>query len=99
MQPKITLPPCAVLSPILTAGFPAIITDEEPTINESGGPAQTQLSPTIAAGSPPISTVLFPPGNNGPPTWGFGPSDIGQVCISVALAAAPILIQIDDTSF
>ena len=99
MQPKTTVPPCAVGSPILTAGFPAINTEDDPKINESGGPAQTQLSPTIAAGNPPINTELFPPGSKGPPTCGFGPSDMGQVCISVILAAAAILIQIDDCSF
>ena len=66
-KPKLIEPPCAVLSPILAAGFPPIITVEDPLTIESGGPTQTQLEPTVAAGKPPIKTVGIP-SNIGHPT-------------------------------
>jgi len=59
----------------------------------SGGPTHTQLSPTTAAGKPPIRTVGAPGPTTGPPTWGIGGTPgvcIGQVCKSVILAAALI---------
>jgi hypothetical protein len=89
-HPKTIEPPCAVVSPILAAGFPEIITVAEPFTMESGGPTQTSISPKTAAGNPPISTVGTPGPVTGPPTWGIGGSPgvtIGQVCISVSLAA------------
>ncbi|HXL57006.1 MAG TPA: hypothetical protein VN958_12150, partial [Chitinophagaceae bacterium] len=58
-----------------------------------GGPTHKSISPTVAAGNPPINTVIFPGGNIGPPACGIGgvPGvDIGQVCISVILAAKGI---------
>jgi hypothetical protein len=74
------------------AGLPVIKTDDEPAAKVSGGPVHIQLSPTIAAGKPAMSTLVLFPGNRGPPTCGTVPFTKGQVCISVALAAAAILI-------
>ncbi|MCR8882504.1 hypothetical protein QUW57_05740 [Phocaeicola plebeius] len=51
------------------------------------------MSPTTAAGSLPISTFGTPGPTIGPPTWGMGGSPgvcIGQVCMSVSLAAGGI---------
>jgi hypothetical protein len=67
-QPMIIVPPCAVASPILAAGFPPIITEDEPIAIVSGGPAHVHISPTHAAGNPPIKTVGVPGGKTGPPT-------------------------------
>jgi hypothetical protein len=93
-KPSIIAPPCAVVSPILAAGIPQIITVAEPFIILSGGPTHTSISPTFAAGKDPISTVGAPGPIIGPPTCGIGGNpgvSIGQVCISVILAAgAPI---------
>lgn len=90
------LPPCAQVSPILAAGLPPINTDADPLIIASGGPTQTQLSPITAAGSFPINTVETQGPIIGPPTCGIGDGKagvcIGQVCISVILAAAGIII-------
>ena len=61
-------PPCAVVSPIRAAGLPAINTVADPLTIVSGGPTQTQLSVTTAAGIPPISTVGAPGPTMGPPT-------------------------------
>ena len=90
-QPKMITPPCAVLSPILAAGTPPIVTVEDPATIVSGGPAQVSISPTFAAGIPAIITVGAPGGNIGPPTCGTGPVLIGHVCISPTLAAIGIL--------
>jgi len=49
----------------------------------SGGPAHIQISPTTAAGSPPINTF----GTEGPVTGPPPCVGIGQVCKSVILAA------------
>jgi hypothetical protein len=64
---------------------------------ESGGPAQAAISPTLAAGIPPINTVGDPAGKIGPPTCGIIPVTIGHTCMSNILAAgAPIfLIDLD----
>ena len=40
----------------------------------SGGPTQTSISPTLAAGRPAIKTVEAPGPTIGPPTWGIGGS-------------------------
>lgn len=89
-------PPWAVVSPIRAAGLPQIITVAEPLTIESGGPTQTQESPITAAGILPIITVGAPGPMTGPPTWGMGEGKagvcIGQVCISVNLAAGGITI-------
>src|SRR5688500_1956213 len=53
----------------------------------AGGPTHVHMSPTRAAGIPPIRTVGAPGGMIGPPTCGFGPSNIGQVCMSPTRAA------------
>jgi hypothetical protein len=93
--PNTIVPPCAVVSPILHAGLPQISTVAEPFTIESGGPTQTHMSPTTAAGNPPISTVGTPGPITGPPTWGIGGRPgvcIGQVCMSVNLAAGGIFI-------
>jgi len=50
--PTTMLPPCAVVSPILAAGLPPIITVAEPLAMVSGGPTHTQLSPTTADDRP-----------------------------------------------
>jgi hypothetical protein len=56
----------------------------------SGGPTQTHIEPTVAAGMPPIKTV-GPPGEMiGPPTCGMGGTPgvtIGHTCISMIRAA------------
>ena len=59
-NPETTDPPWAVESPILAAGIPPIITDEDPFTILSGGPTQTRIDPTVAAGKPPIRTVGTP---------------------------------------
>ncbi len=61
-------PPCAVMSPMRAAGMPPIITVKEPSAMTSGGPTQTHMPPTVAAGIAPMSTVGTPGGNTGPPT-------------------------------
>ena len=77
------------------AGFPPINTVDDPFIMVSGGPTHTHMSPTTAAGSFPIKTVATPGPITGPPTCGIGEGKagvcIGQVCISVILAAGGIL--------
>jgi hypothetical protein len=90
-QPNMMLPPCAVTSPIRAAGILFIITVDEPITIESGGPVHTHMSPTRAAGKPPISTVTLPGGSIGPPTWGTTPVTIGHTCISDILAANGIV--------
>src|SRR5690349_1649732 len=72
------------------AGRPPNMTLVEPMTIESGGPTHVHIEPTVAAGMPPISTVGAPGGRIGPPTCGFGPSDIGQVCMSPTRAAGGI---------
>jgi hypothetical protein len=64
----------------------------EPATMVSGGPEQVSISPTLAAGIPPISTVGQPGGNTGPPTWGTVPVTIGQTCISLIRAASGIFL-------
>jgi hypothetical protein len=94
-QPITIEPPWAQVSPILAAGFPPIITVEEPFAIVSGGPTHTQESPTTAAGNPPINTVGSPGPITGPPACGMGEGTagvcIGQMCISVNLAALGII--------
>jgi len=93
VQPSIMLPPCAVLSPTLAAGFPPINTVDEPVIIVSGGPLHVHMSPNVAAGKPPMSTVTAPGGKTGPPTCGTPPGlTIGQTCISVIRAANAIFL-------
>jgi len=53
----------------------------------SGGPTQTALSLTRAAGKPPISTMGQHGGKIGPPTCGTGPFAAGQACMSFKRAA------------
>src|SRR4051812_25250593 len=67
-NPIAMVPPCAVKSPIRAAGIPQISTVNDPNAITSGGPTQTHIEPTHAAGMLPISTV-GPPGDAiGPPT-------------------------------
>ena len=47
-------PPWAVGSPMRAAGVPQMRTVMEPMTMESGGPTQTQMEPTQAAGIPPM---------------------------------------------
>jgi len=92
--PTTILPPCAVVSPILAAGLPPIITVADPLTMTSGGPTQTQLSPMTAAGIFAINTVGTPGPMTGPPPCGTGGTagvTIGQACISVSLAAGGIV--------
>lgn len=94
-HPATIVPPCAVLSPMRAAGLPPIITVDEPFTIVSGGPTQTHMSPTTAAGIFPISTFGTLGPTTGPPTWGIGEGNagvcMGQVCISVILAAGGII--------
>jgi hypothetical protein len=76
--------------------MPPINTVPEPIAIESGGPVQVAISPTLAAGIPPMSTVGSPGGKTGPPTWGTVPVTIGQTCISVILAAGGIIFLLID---
>src|SRR5581483_6752350 len=73
------------------AGIPCILTVAEPLTMVSGGPMQNNRSPTLAAGSPPISTVGRQGPIMGPPTCGIciGPTGVfcGHWCISMSLAA------------
>src|SRR5262249_44667594 len=65
---------------------------------ESGGPTHTHMSPTLAAGSAPMSTVGAPGPVTGPPTCGMGAGTagvcIGHWCMSVNLAAGGILFRL-----
>ena len=91
------VPPWAIESPIRAAGRPAINTVADPLTIASGGPVQVAESPITAAGILPIKTVGTPGPMIGPPTWGTGGAGggigvcMGQVCISVSLAAGGIL--------
>ena len=88
------LPPWAVVSPIRAAGLPPIMTVAEPITMLSGGPTQVHISPITAAGMLLIITVGTPGPTMGPPTCGMGGVPgvcMGQVCISVSLAAGGIL--------
>lgn len=77
------------------AGDPHMNTVDDPMMIVSGGPAQVAISPTFAAGRPAISTVGQPGGRIGPPTCGVPPGvTIGQICMSVILAAIPISVQL-----
>ena len=97
-QPKTITPPCAVWSPRRAAGILPIITVAEPLAIVSGGPTHTHMSPTRAAGKKPIITVGQPTAM-GPPTWGTGPVDMGQVCISEIRAAGGMAILLDVYGF
>lgn len=61
---------------------------------ESGGPTQTHMLPAVAAGMLPINTVGAPGETMGPPTWGTGPDDIGQTCMSVMREAGFPMIKL-----
>lgn len=90
-------PPCAQVSPTRAAGLFPIMTVADPLRIVSGGPAHRQVSPITAATIFPISTVGTPGPTTGPPTWGMGAGKagvcIGQVCISVILAAGGIVYR------
>jgi hypothetical protein len=94
-QPATIDPPCAVKSPRRAAGRPFIITVADPFTIESGTPTQVIVSPTTDAGIFAINTVATPGPIIGPPTCGTGGTPgvtIGQVCISLILAAGiPII--------
>src|SRR3954452_9990606 len=84
------VPPCAVGSPTRAAGFLPIITLVDPMTIVAGGPTQTHMSPTTAAGIFAISTVGAPGPVIGPPTWGIGGVPgvcIGHTCMSPRRAA------------
>jgi hypothetical protein len=88
-------PPCAVVSPMRAAGRPEIMTVIDPLIITSGGPTQTALSPTTAAGSLPINTLGTQGPTTGPPTCGIGGKPgvtIGQICMSVIRAAGGMML-------
>jgi hypothetical protein len=93
-QPNTIVPPWLVGSPTRAAGFPPMNTVAEPFAIVSGGPTQVHISPTTAAGSLPINTLGALGPVIGPPTCGIGDGKagvyMGQVCISVILAAAGI---------
>jgi hypothetical protein len=91
----IMLPPCAVVSPIRAAGNLPISTVADPFTITSGGPTQTNVSLTLAAGSFPMRTVGQPGPTTGPPTCGMGGTPgvtIGHSCISVKRAAKGITV-------
>src|ERR1035437_753332 len=67
-QPSTIMPPCAVISSIRACGILIVSTVNDPSTITSGGPTHTAMSPTRAAGKPPISTVTAPGGRIGPPT-------------------------------
>jgi len=69
--------------------MPPIITVIDPKTMASGGPTQTHISFTRAAGMNPIITVGQPK-EMGPPTCGTIPVTIGQTCMSVIRAAGGI---------
>jgi hypothetical protein len=76
--------------------MPPIITVDDPAMIVSGGPVQVAISPTTAAGMPPINTVGLPGPVTGPPTCGTVPVTIGHTCMSVTLAAgSPIFLALD----
>lgn len=95
-HPATITPPCAVVSPMRAAGLPPIITVADPLMMLSGGPVHMHISPMTAAGSLPINTVGAPGPMTGPPAWGMGGKPgvcIGQVCMSVILAAGGIILS------
>lgn len=77
------------------AGLLLIITVADPMAIVSGGPVQIAISPTVAAGMPPMMT-LGEPLAMGPPTWGTVPVTMGQVCMSPMRAAGFINISLKD---
>lgn len=81
--PMTITPPWAVLSPIRAAGLPQTNTVVDPLMIVSGGPTQVAISPNFACGRLQVRTVGAQGGMIGPPTCGLGPSDIGQVCMSL----------------
>jgi hypothetical protein len=93
------VPPWAVESPDRAAGFPSIITVEDPMMMVSGGPEHVHMSPVRAAGRPPIKTVGAPGGIIGPPTWGTVAVTRGQTCISPTLAAIDIDLRCYNDTF
>src|SRR5690606_26243298 len=56
-------------------------TVKQPMAGMEGGPVQTDISETRAAGFLPKSTPMLPR-ETGPPTWGTGPVHMGQTCMS-----------------
>src|ERR1700735_1199384 len=73
-------------------GILMVNTVNDPSTITSGGPTQTAISVTRAAGRPPISTVGARGARMGPPTCGTRTVTMGQTCMSVNLAAElPIL--------
>src|SRR5215469_7522527 len=65
----------------------------DPSTITSGGPTQSAMSVTRAAGKKPTRTVGQQGGRMGPPTWGMGGVPgvtIGHVCMSVTRAAGGI---------
>src|SRR4051794_10347789 len=95
-KPTEIAPPWAHWSPRRAAGFLPNITLVEPMTIESGGAGgvHRHMSPTVAAGMPPIRTVGVPGGRIGPPTCGTvaGPTGvaIGHMCMSPTRAAGGI---------
>src|SRR6185312_1346188 len=85
-EPMTIEPPCAVMSPMRAAGRPPIKVMNEPITITSGGPTQTAMLVTQAAGRP-LTSAIEPPGRIGPPTWGTRTVTIGQTCMSVTRAA------------
>lgn len=70
----------------------------EPFTIVSGGPTQTHMSPTTAAGIFPIKTFCTLGPTIGPPTCSIGEGNagicMGQACISVILAAGGIVFKL-----
>ena len=86
-------PPWPVLSPIRAAGWPPIITVNEPITMGAVGPTQVAISPIRAAGKPPIRTRGQPGGRIGPPTCGTKAFTMGQLWMSDTRAAGLPILQ------
>ena len=80
-------PPCIVVSNMRAAGSPPTRTVNAPCTIMSIGPTQIAMSVIRACGIMQVSTLIWHGGMIGPPTCGTSPVTIGQVCMSVTLAA------------
>ena len=98
-QPVTMTPPCTVMSPIRAAGSPPTRTVNAPCTIMSIGPTQIAMSVIRACGIMQVSTVGMHGGMIGPPTCGTSPVTIGQVCMSVTLAAGWPMISFPSPRF
>ena len=83
------------------AGGPPTSTVIEPFTIVSGGPTQTHMLPTFAAGIMAIMTVGAPGPTIGPPTCGIGGTPgvtIGHTCMSVRREAGGTVTSLSVTA-